>query len=194
MHNRGRRVMPNSPAGSFDPRSICNLILDASGGHDRPITNLALQKLLYFAHGLHLIETKTPLVSGAFEAWKYGPVHPTAYRAFKEAGAAPIRFRAALRDPFTHAEIPLPPCTDTAVHRRVHRIVSLYSRLTPGRLVEISHAKGAPWHFVVEKAKTKTILGLRIPDNVIAERFRYHKVSVGLEPRHGEPCEEEQFL
>ena len=186
--------MPNAPAGSFDPRSICNLILDASVGHDRPITNLALQKLLYFVHGLHLIETKGPLVSGSFEAWKYGPVHPTAYRAFKEAGAAPIRFRATLRDPFTHMEIPLPPCIDSAVHARVHRIVSLYSRLTPGRLVEISHAKGAPWHFVVEKAKTKTILGLRIPDNVIAERFRYHKVSVGLEPRHGEPCEEEQFL
>jgi uncharacterized phage-associated protein len=64
--------MPNlsPPHAIYDPRSICNLILDEAGSAARPITNLALQKLLYFTHALHLVETKSPLVTGFFEAWQ----------------------------------------------------------------------------------------------------------------------------
>jgi uncharacterized phage-associated protein len=105
----------------YDPRSICNLILNEAVEAGRAISNLALQKLLYFAHGLHLVETKHPLVTGFFEAWKYGPVHPIAYGAFKKAGANPILFRASIRDPFTQASIPLPECTDCDIKARSSR-------------------------------------------------------------------------
>src|SRR4051794_34975608 len=93
---------------AHDPRTICNLILDEAHSGGCTLTNLALQKLLYFAHGLHLVETTRPLVAGFFEAWQYGPVHPTAYHAFKAARAAPIQFRATLQDPFTKETVPLP--------------------------------------------------------------------------------------
>jgi hypothetical protein len=63
--------------------------------------------------------------------------------------------------------------------------------MSPGRLVEISHAKGAPWDIVVNKAKTSVALGLRIPDNLIKEKFQFHKVSVGQDPRIGELHEED---
>jgi uncharacterized phage-associated protein len=181
------------PHAIYDPRSICNLILDEAFGAGRPISNLALQKLLYFAHGLHLVETKTPLVTGFFEAWQYGPVHPIAYGAFKMAGANPILFRASIRDLFTQIAIPLPECTDCDIKARVSRIVRMYDGLTPGRLVEVSHAKGAPWQFVVNKARTETILGLRIANDVIIARFKFHKISVGSEPRYGEPKDEIPF-
>lgn len=182
------------PLPTHDPRTICNLILDEADRTKQSITNLALQKLLYFAHGLHLVETKRPLVTGFFEAWQFGPVHPIAYRAFKSAGAEPIPFRAMIEDPFTRAVRPLPECTDSDVKGRVGRIVTMYAGMTPGRLVEVSHARGAPWQFIVDKARTQTILGLRIPDDVIASRFKYHKVSIGSEPRHGEPGEEAPFI
>jgi hypothetical protein len=65
--------------------------------------------------------------------------------------------------------------------------------MTPGRLVEISHASGAPWHFIVNKARTSTAFGLRIPDEVIVERFKFHKVSIGAEPKRGEPREDTPF-
>lgn len=159
----------------------------------RPITNLALQKLLYFAHGVHLAETKSPLVTGFFEAWRFGPVHPIAYHAFKSSGANPIYFRASVRDPFTCALLPLPECTDGDVRARITRVVGTYASMTPGRLIEVSHAKGAPWQFIVDKARTETIFALRIPDDVILSRFKYHKVSIGSEPRHGEPEEERPF-
>jgi uncharacterized phage-associated protein len=176
----------------FDPRSICNLMLDEAGARV-PITNLALQKLLYFAHGLHLVETKRPLVSGFFEAWQYGPVHPAAYRAFKISGEKPINFRATSQDPLTGTLGALPPPSDDDIVRRVKRVMASYGNLTPGRLVEISHATGSPWWYIANQAKASTAFGLRIPDALILERFKFHKVSVGAVPAHGEPSEDAPF-
>ncbi|MFK4532089.1 putative phage-associated protein [Bradyrhizobium ottawaense] len=51
----------------YDPRCIANLMLDESERIGQPLTNLALQKLLYFAHAIYLIEHRRPLVSGYFE-------------------------------------------------------------------------------------------------------------------------------
>lgn len=176
-------------ATAFDPRAVCNLILDEADRNGRQVTNLALQKLLYFAHGLYLVDTTKPLVTGFFEAWRYGPVHPTAYHAFKCEGADPIRIRADIRDPFGGVRL-VPACTDQTVTALIRRIVSTYGAMTAGRLVEVSHAKNGPWAHIVNEAGTKTILGLRIPDHVISSLFKHHKVSVGLEPRNGEPREE----
>lgn len=184
------KAMKHMPA---DPRSICNLILDEADRARVPITNLALQKLLYFAHSIHLIEAKRPLVSGYFEAWQYGPVHPTAYRAFKAAGDRPITFRAEREEPLSGKRLPIASAADPDVVRLVARVMTSYGRLTPGRLVEISHATGAPWHFVVDQARASMAFGLRISDTLILERFKHHKVSVGAQPAKGEPGEDAPF-
>lgn len=176
-----------------DARMVCNLLLEEAAADQMPVTNLALQKLLYFAHGLHLIETGEPLVSGYFEAWQYGPVHPAAYQAFKAAGSRPIDFLATRRDPLTGATSPLPRLNDRTTLLRVRQVLMTYQRVTPGRLVEISHAEGAPWHFVVSCASSSGSLGMRIPDGVIRERFKNHKVSVGPAPAVGEPDEEAPY-
>ncbi len=51
---------------AYDPRGIANLMLDESERVGQRMTNLALQKLLYFAHAIFLIEQKRPLVSGYY--------------------------------------------------------------------------------------------------------------------------------
>lgn len=169
-------------------------MLDEAERCGHRITNLALQKLLYFAHAIFLIEQKRPLVSGYFEAWEYGPVHPTAYQAFKSAGTQPITFRATRIEATTgiQAHIPLPD--DLAVRQHIARIMQSYGRMTPGRLVDISHAKGAPWDFIANKGRTSLAFGLRISDDVILERFKHHKVSVGHFPTIGEPSEDTPFI
>lgn len=174
-------------SGAYDPRSIANLILDEADRRGKMITNLALQKLLYFAHGMHLIRTKQPLVSGYFEAWQYGPVHPAVYRAFKASGSAAITTRAVAKDPLTGQSRDLPKLCDIAVDDLVAEVMRSYGQFSPGRLVDLSHAKGSPWSAVVDKARTDVAFGMRIPDTVIIERFRYHKVSVDAAPRSGEP-------
>jgi uncharacterized phage-associated protein len=183
--------MPISETGPFDPRAICNLILDEADRDGISVTNLALQKLLYFLHGIFLSETKgCPLVSGYFEAWTYGPVHPVAYQAFKSADSNPITFRASVRDPLTLQPRELVRCEDDRARALVRRVVATHARMSVGRLVEISHAKGGPWAHIVDEARTSVVLGHRIPNDVILSRFRHHKVSVGAEPANGEPNED----
>lgn len=177
----------------LDPRSICNLMLEEADRSGLAITNLALQKLLYFAHARYLIETKRPLVSGYFEAWQFGPVHPAAYKAFKAAENRPITFRAKKIDPLTGNETDLQTPRDANTVRLISQIMASFGTMTPGRLVDISHAKDAPWHFVVGEARSTMAFGMRIPDNVIIERYRHHKMSVGAAPLSGEPGEDTPF-
>lgn len=172
---------------AYDPRAIANLMLDEAAMRGIKITNLALQKLLYFAHGIYLTQNKRPLVSGYFEAWQHGPVHPAVYRAFKDNGAVAIEVRAVARDPLTGKSRDLPLPNDQEVRELIEEVVRRYGKLTPGRLVDLSHAKGSPWDAVVNKARTDVAFGMRIPDNLILERFRHHKVSVDASPRAGEP-------
>lgn len=178
-------------SAAYDPRAIANLMLDEAERRGLKITNLALQKLLYFAHGIHLSRTKQPLVSGYFEAWQYGPVHPAVYRAFKPSGSAPIVDRAVGKDPLTGKTHDLPRPSDMEVIDLVSDVMRSYGHLPPGRLVELSHAKDSPWSVVVDKARTDVAFGMRIPDNLIVDRFRHHKVSVGTSPRIGEPPSED---
>lgn len=174
-------------SGAYDPRAIANLMLDIAEERGIKITNLALQKLLYFAHGIYLTKTKRPLVSGYFEAWQYGPVHPAVYRAFKGAGAEPIKIRAEAQDPLTGRKRSLPKPTDREVIDLVTDVMRSYGSLSPGRLVDLSHAKDSPWSAVVDKARTAVSIGLRISDSMILEKFQNHKVSIHARPRAGEP-------
>ena len=178
----------------YDPRAVANLLLDLAHEDGVAISNLALQKLLYFAHAHFLIRTDSPLVQGGFEAWTYGPVHPAVYQAFKTEGDRPITIRAQGRNVMTGEVRPLPLPTDPVVRRHLRDVLHAYGRLPPGRLVDISHAPKGPWAAVVTQARESIALGMRIPDSVIRERFKYHKVSVGSESRCGNPNEDTPFV
>jgi uncharacterized phage-associated protein len=51
------------------------------------VTQMKLQKLVYFAQGYHLAKFGTPLLKENFEAWTYGPVVPEIYQDFKLYGS-----------------------------------------------------------------------------------------------------------
>jgi len=178
---------------AYDPKIIANLILDEAERENIGVTNLALQKLLYFTHGIYLTQKKTPLVSGYFEAWQFGPVHPAVYKSFKASGSSPIIHRASSKDPLTGNARPLGVVEDRFVISLVRHVLRSYGSMSPGRLVDLSHAKGSPWDYVVDKARTSVAFGLRITDDVIRERFKNHKVSVHAEPKAGEPYEDSPF-
>jgi uncharacterized phage-associated protein len=54
------------------------------------ITNLKLQKILYFAQAYYLSKISKPLFFENIEAWEYGPVVLEVYRKFKTKGSNPI--------------------------------------------------------------------------------------------------------
>jgi uncharacterized phage-associated protein len=176
----------------FDPRGIGNLLLEEAQNVACEITNLALQKLLYFTHAIYLVEKKRPLVSGYFEAWKYGPVHPTVYRAFKSPGDKPISFRATRQDLLTGEQLAVPP-SNPELRSLAKRIIDSYGKLTPGQLVDVSHAKRAPWAFIVDKGRRSVTFGLRIPDEVILDRFRFQTVAINSGTECGVVSEDTPF-
>lgn len=51
------------------------------------MSNLKLQKMLYYEQGYHLAKFGTPLFDDDIEAWMYGPVVPSVYQHYNEFGA-----------------------------------------------------------------------------------------------------------
>lgn len=56
----------------------------------RDITNLKMQKLLYFANLVHISVFDKPLFLESVKAWKLGPVVGTVYYDYKQYGNNPI--------------------------------------------------------------------------------------------------------
>lgn len=182
----------DNPNAAPDARAVANLMLDRADIHRLRLSNLRLQKLLYFAHGRHLVVTHRPLVSGHFEAWKFGPVHPAVYAAFKDFGDAPITSRAVKRHPLTGMETALPLVVDDGALEHIDAVLVSLGRLPASRLVELSHAPNGPWAYVVNKASTSAALGMRISDTVIRERF-VQVIPIRAEAENGEPGEDSPF-
>lgn len=61
--------------------------IDKEFGEDYPLTNLKLQKLLYYCQGAHYVWDQEQLITdNIFEAWEYGPVLRTIYHEYKRFG------------------------------------------------------------------------------------------------------------
>lgn len=76
----------------YDVLDIANKLLFRaeleSGGE--LMSNMKLQKMLYYQQGYHLAVFDAPLFDDNFEAWTYGPVVPRVYNHFKNNGAGGI--------------------------------------------------------------------------------------------------------
>ena len=62
---------------------------DEPNGGER-LTNLKLQKLLYYQQGFHLAFFGTPLFAENVEAWMYGPVVPAVYDEYSAYGSSAL--------------------------------------------------------------------------------------------------------
>jgi uncharacterized phage-associated protein len=70
--------------------SVARYIIRRSNISGEPITNLKLQKLLYYAQGWSLAFFSKRLFAEDFEAWIRGPVVPSIYRHYKVYKHLPI--------------------------------------------------------------------------------------------------------
>jgi uncharacterized phage-associated protein len=174
---------------SFDARAVANLMLDIGNDQGISITNLSLQKLLYFAHGQYLIEHRRPLVDGYFEAWPYGPVHPHVYVTFKAFGSGSISSRATRRDYVSGKVLQLDPVQEAEAIDTVTRVLGTLGGVSTRRLVALSHAVGGPWA-AANEGRTGNGRGVRISDRMIVERFWRHKIVVDTRDAGEGPVEE----
>ena len=97
-----------------------------------PVTNLKLQKLVYYAQAWHLALYRKRLIRERFQAWVHGPVEPELYARFKPYGWSPI-----------DADVEMP---DMSSKERAHLddVFEAYGAFTALQLERMTHAE-APW-------------------------------------------------
>lgn len=110
------------------------------------LTNLKLQKLVYFAQAAKLVRDKTPFFAEKIEAWTFGPVIPELYNQLKIYGSNFI--------PENYSEGMVAfSATDKQI---LDEIWEKLSESTAGRLVEITHQHN-PWIEAYKKGKNSEI-------------------------------------
>lgn len=77
---------------SYKVLDVCRHVINYSNECDYGISNLKLQKVLYFIQAYSLIKKKdhTPCFDEKIEAWNFGPVVPEAYYEYKQYGSGDI--------------------------------------------------------------------------------------------------------
>ncbi len=131
------------------------------------MTNLRLQKLLYFAQGWYLARYGKPLFRDDMEAWQYGPVVPAVYNEYAQYGRNGISDAQAISmDNFTDDEYAL-----------LLDVAREYTQFATSTLVDISHKKGAPWdntpyREIIPKADMREYFSAQTPLPTFAESLK----------------------
>lgn len=73
----------------YKAMDLANYIVNKCIKDDAPITNLQLQRILYFVQK-DFLKRSSPAFSDYIEAWDFGPVVPNVYFCFCGFGAMPI--------------------------------------------------------------------------------------------------------
>lgn len=157
-----------------DVRQIGNAILDAATRDGVTLSNLALNKIIYFAHAWYLALYSKPLVDSHFEAWQYGPVHPQIYHQLKRYSDQPIASRLTRIDLETGRDIPVEVELSDEEADHITKITRFYGVRSAAWLVDATHEPGAPWDQVWSAAERTPCPGMIIPDE-LTERFYSQK-------------------
>lgn len=154
-----------------DARQVANFLLDYADEQGVTLTNMALLKHIYFAHGWHLASRSAALVSNRFEAWEHGPVIRTVYECFKKYDAAPITSRATIVDWETGEvrEARADFCAETAALLRA--TLDYYAGYGAFELSAITHEPGGPWDRVRNAGDGKVRLNMEISTRAIYDHF-----------------------
>lgn len=98
------------------------------------ISNLKLQKLLYYCQGFHLALYGSKFFEEDLYAWQYGPVVPPVYHAYKENGSDII---------FPNLDFDT-TILSTEQNELIDEIYSVYGQLSALKLMNMTHQE-LPW-------------------------------------------------
>lgn len=133
---------------AYSVRGLANWVLDYSAELELSVSNMALNKLVFFAYERMLIEQQIILTNAKIEAWEHGPVFREIYHSFKEFDDEPISSRCRFFSPATGqleiARIDVDPDDDKFLRKALAPLMPL----SASRLRAISHAEGGAWYRV----------------------------------------------
>ena len=99
----------------------------------QPISNLQLQKILYYVQRQYVKQQDEPLFADVIEAWQFGPVVPNVYYNFCGYGSMSIIAQ--------YPEVKV----DQQARQIIDPIVEAKRALNPWDLVEDTHRPDGPW-------------------------------------------------
>lgn len=112
-----------------------------------PVSNLQLQKILYYIQINFFRRIGNAAFSNTIEAWKYGPVVPDVYNVFGIYGAAKLcKLYDGVERIFSKEERLI-----------IDRVVNACTRISPWELVDKSHRVGGPWEMMYQDGKKNEI-------------------------------------
>lgn len=155
-----------------DAREIANAILDVAQESKINLTNLSLNKILYFTHAWYIALYDEPLVNSYFEAWQFGPVHPKIYQQLKSFGDRTIAARLTRVDAATGEDIPYPVALSREEREHIEKMTRFYGAKSARWLVNASHEVGAPWDQVWLASQGSAQPGMKIPDDMTRDFYR----------------------
>lgn len=137
----------------YEAKKVANLIIDEFDPERYDLTNLKINKIIYFCNGWFLARTGKKLIRNKFEAWKYGPVIRTLYSELKIYGDASIKDKISYLDYMDGIKKHV-KYDDVTDHDRVliKKIASYYICMKASELVELSHAPGGAWDVAFRKS------------------------------------------
>ncbi len=118
----------------YNVLDICKYVVHYSNQKNYGISNLRLQKILYFIQAYFLRIKGKRCFREPIEAWDFGPVVPKAYHRYKYFGAGEI---PDFEKPFIRFDDPV----DRQI---VEEVVDLLSEYTTTQLVSMTHRQ-SPW-------------------------------------------------
>lgn len=119
---------------SYSAKNIAEYIVSlANPEFGDSITNLKLQKLLYYTQGFNLAIHGQILFEENIEAWQYGPVVPEVYHEYKHLGSSAI-------PPPDKLEIEI----DDISMRLIDEVYDVYGQFSALKLMNMTHAE-SPW-------------------------------------------------
>ena len=105
-------------------------------GVSEGISNLKLQKLLYFCQAFSLAKLDKPMFSGDIYAWQYGPVVKEVYEAYKEYKNNPLPKPESERHSITIAD---------EYKKVIDKVLQTFGGYSAIRLMNITHSHKQPW-------------------------------------------------
>lgn len=120
------------------------------------MSNLKLQKLVYYAQGLYLAMYDKPLFNENVEAWQHGPVVPELYHFYKEHGSGAIPIPKNIDFDKYHDEI----------KEFLNEVYAVYGQFSAFKLSNMTHEE-PPWkntqlNQVISPESMKTYFQTRI--------------------------------
>ncbi len=139
--------------------AVANALLEIAEEKDgKRLTNLVLQKLVYFAHGCYLGIKHIPFVGEICQAWKYGPVFQYLYKALVKYGSGEVTENIETYDEIKKG---------SEDYQFLEAIYEHYGKYTAGELIAITHNPGSPW---VQAGAGKRLYE-KIPNEVIEDFY-----------------------